>query len=214
MRIVDCGCGKAYLTFAAYHHLAHARGLPTHLVGVDVNEELIGRVRELRDRLGWGELEFRVARIAEFSPEGRPDVVLSLHACDTATDEAIARGVEWRARVVLAAPCCQHELHNRLEAPEFRAVTRHGILRERQADLVTDALRAAALRVMGYRTSVIEFVDPEATAKNLMIRAELTSRPGHRDAVREYRELKEFWRVCPAIERLLGEPFEELLRTD
>jgi len=211
IRMVDCGCGKAYLTFAAYHYLAHVCELPVRLVGVDVKAELIARMRELRGRLGWDELEFRVARIAEFTPENRPDVVLSLHACDTATDEALARGVEWRARVILAAPCCQHELHDQMDAPEFRTLTRHGILRERQADLVTDALRAAALRVMGYRTSVIEFVDPEATAKNLMIRAELASRPGHRDAVQEYRDLKEFWRVTPAIERMLAEPFAELL---
>ncbi len=208
VNIVDCGCGKAYLTFAAYHYLSERHGVPTRIVGIDVDEGLIRQVEALRDGLGWADLEFRVARIMSFEPEPRPNVVLSLHACDTATDEALARGVEWGSRVILAAPCCQHELHHALKAPAFRPVTRQGILRERLADILTDAFRAVALRIMGYRTSVIEFVDPEATAKNLMIRAEGGLRPWHGPSMREYRELAEFWDVEPTIGRLLGEQFQ------
>ncbi|MHC4480474.1 MAG: class I SAM-dependent methyltransferase, partial [Planctomycetota bacterium] len=207
VQVVDCGCGKAYLTFAACHYLRQVRGLPVRIVGVDAKEELIEEAVALRDALGWSEVEFHAAGIREFEPPAAPDVVLSLHACDTATDEAIARGVLWQSRVILAAPCCQHELHRQLKAPALQPLTRHGILRERLADLVTDAFRALALRIMGYRTSVIEFVEPEATAKNLMIRAERRLKPGHRKSVREYRDLKQFWQVTPRIEELLGEEF-------
>jgi len=211
VRVADCGCGKAYLTFAAYHYLNDIRSIPTRVVGVDVNEDLIADVSRLRDELGWEGLEFHVSTIRDFEPEEPPDVVLSLHACDTATDEAIARGVGWGSRVVLAAPCCQHELHDQIEAPLFRPIIRHGIMRQRMAELLTDGFRALALRIMGYRTDVIEFVDPEATAKNLMIRAEAGLERGHPNFVREYRELKQFWKLTPCIEELLGEPFQSLV---
>ena len=213
IEIVDCGCGKAYLTFAAHHYLNHLRGLPARVIGVDSNEEIIERCRALRHSLGWEGLEFRVGRIAEFSPERPPDLVLSLHACDTATDEAIAQGILWGSHAILAAPCCQHELHDTLRAPLFQPVLRHGILKERTADIVTDAFRALVLRIMGYRTDVVEFVDPEHTSKNLMIRARKGLKPGDRRFVREYEELKRFWEVEPCIEGLLGEAFGRHLST-
>jgi len=211
IEIVDCGCGKAYLTFAAYHYLNHLRGVSAGVVGVDVNEEIIERCRTLGDSLGWEGLEFRVGRIAEFSPEKSPDLVLSLHACDTATDEAIAQGILWGSHAILAAPCCQHELHDALRAALFQPVLRHGILKERTADIVTDAFRALVLRIMGYRTEVVEFVDPEHTAKNLMIRARKGLKPGDKRFVREYEEMKRFWEVEPHIEELLGQELTQHL---
>jgi len=209
--VIDCGCGSAYLTFAAYHYLNHVRGVPARVAGMDANKDLIRKCTGLRDSLGWDGLEFHVSSIADFEPAARPAIVLSLHACDTATDEAIAQGIKWKSRVILAAPCCQHELHQQLKADALRAVLRQGILRERLADIVTDAFRALALRIMGYRTSVAEFVSPESTSKNLMIRAEWGVRPGQAGAVAEYADLKEFWRVTPAIERMLGEDFRRLV---
>jgi len=213
VRIADCGCGSAALTFGAYHYLNHIRNTPARVVGMDTNEELIGKCLALRDSLGWDGIEFRVSSIDGFVPDEPPDIVLSLHACDTATDEAIAQGIKWGSGVILAAPCCQHELHGQLRSEQLRAVLRHGILRERQADIVTDAFRALALRIMGYSTSVIEFVSPESTSKNLMIRAERGPAPGDTDCAREYTDLKDFWDVTPAIERMLGKGFEELLKT-
>jgi len=213
IRIADCGCGRAYLTFAAYHYLNHVREVPATAVGVDADRELIDQCVALRDSLGWNGIEFHVSSIAEFEPAERPDIVLSLHACDTATDEAIAQGIRWKSRAILAAPCCQHELHHQLKAESFRPVLRHGILRERLADIVTDAFRALILRIMGYRTSVVEFVSPDSTSKNLMIRAERGPRPGHAGAVREYQDLKDFWNVTPAIEGMLGEDLQRLLGT-
>jgi len=213
LRVVDCGCGRAYLTFAAYRFLNGKRGVPVRVTGVDRDAELIGKCGRLRDELGWQDLRFIVSGIAEFEPERPPDVVLSLHACDTATDEALARGVQWESRAILAAPCCQHELHDRLRAGPLRPLLRQGILRQRQADLVTDAFRALALRVMGYRTSVIEFVSPDSTSRNLMIRAQRGVRPGAADAVQEYLDFRRFWDATPAIERLLGEPFGRMIGT-
>lgn len=205
LEIVDCGCGNAYLTFAAYHYLNDIKGIPVHVVGVDTNEEIIAKCRDLSASLGWEAVEFRVSRIREFAPERPPDLVLSLHACDTATDEAVAQGIRWGSRFILAAPCCQHELHDTLRAPLFQPVLRHGILKERTAEILTDAFRALVLRIMGYRTDVVQFVDPEHTAKNLMIRARKGLKPGGRQLVREYEELKAFWQVAPHIEELLGD---------
>jgi SAM-dependent methyltransferase len=211
LRIVDCGCGSAHLTFAAYHYFRDIKGVDARVVGVDTNREVIEKSEELRRSLGWDEMEFHVAQISDFSPETPPELVLSLHACDTATDEAIAQGIRWGSRGILAAPCCQHELHKQLRTPVLRPILRHGILRERTADILTDALRALVLRIMGYRTDVVEFVSPEHTSKNLMIRAKKTLRPGDRRLIREYLDLKAFWGVAPCIEDLVGEQLQELL---
>ena len=211
--LVDCGCGNAYLTFAAFHYLKHVRGVEVAAVGVDRSADLIRNCLNLRDRLGWGELDFQVAAIADFRPSRPPDMVVSLHACDTATDEAIAQGVRWGSRAILAAPCCQHELHHMVRQPIFQAMLRHGLLRERLADLLTDSLRAAALRVAGYSARVFEFVSPEHTSKNLLIVAEKVPRPAAdlAAAAREYLELKRFWNVTPFIEKALGPVFQQAL---
>ena len=204
LSIVDCGCGSAYLTFALYHYLKTILHLNVKVAGVDRNEELVEKTSGLRDRLGWGDLSFHVAQIGEYQPAEAPDLVLSLHACDTATDEAIAQGVKWGSCGIVAAPCCQHELHRVLDSEVFRPLLRHGILRERLADLLTDSFRALALQRMGYRTKVIEFIAPEFTPKNVMIQAVKTGEPGDPETEREYLALKKFWSVTPAIESMLG----------
>jgi len=209
VHVVDCGCGNAYLTFAIYHYLNHILGLPAHVVGVDVKADLLERHREKARALGWDRLTFEVGSIADFQPDVVPDVVLALHACDTATDDALARGIRWKSRLILSAPCCQHELQQqmaRVVVPSpFRAVSRHGILDERLGDILTDSFRAAILRIMGYRTDVIQFVSTEHTAKNLMIRAVKTSESATVHSVEEYQDLKDYWHVTPYLERLLGD---------
>lgn len=211
LRLVDCGCGRALLTFAACHYLRDVCGLSVQVAGVDANGEVIASARGLCERLGETDVELVQARICDYVAEAQPDVVLSLHACDTATDEALGAAVRWGAGAIMAAPCCQHELHHRLARPEFRATLRHGILRERAADIATDSLRAAALRVMGYRTDVIEFISPGHTAKNLMIRAEKARAMRRKEAAREYLALRDFWSVTPAIEGMLGVGFADVL---
>ncbi|MBK9713232.1 MAG: SAM-dependent methyltransferase [Kouleothrix sp.] len=214
IEVLDAGCGSSYLTFALYHYLNDIRGIPARLVGVDVNDALIEKCAEQAAQLQLGEICFRRSPIVDFVPERPPDLVVALHACDTATDEAIAQAVRWGARMLVCAPCCHHHLNEQLgldSAAAFRPVLRHGILRERLADILTDSFRALALRIMGYRTDVIEFVAAEHTAKNLMIRAVRSAAPGEPQFVREYVDLKQLWGVTPYIEQLLGEPFREVL---
>ena len=211
LSILDCGCGSAALTFSAYHYLKHAKHLDVDVIGVDSNEEIIAKCLTLRDSLGWSELEFCVSRILTFEASPAPNLVLSLHACDTATDEAIACGIKSGARAILAAPCCQHELHGKLKQNMFKPVLRHGILEQRLADILTDTFRALILRLMGYRTKVIEFIAPEHTSKNLMIRAEYGTRHGAKRYIREYLQMKDFWQVTPALEGMLGKPFQRVL---
>ncbi len=205
LSIIDYGCGSAYLTFAAYHYANHVQGRPTKVIGVDSDAESIAKCRRLQESLQWKGLEFHESRIADFQPATRPDVVLSLHVCDTATDEAIAQGIRRQGSVILAAPCCQHELHDRVHHPDFQPVLRHGILKQRTADILTDAFRAVVLRIMGYRTDVVEFVSPEHTSRNLLIRAVKTQAPGDSAAAQEYMRLKQFWNVTPYLVELLDD---------
>lgn len=205
LRVVDLGCGNAYLTFAAYRHLTANRGLDVCLTGVDVREDQRARNSELAARLGWAaDVHFVAGTIAEAPVDGA-DVVLALHACDTATDEALARAVAWHTPWVLAAPCCHHDIAAQLRRipapPPYGLLTGHGILRERFADVLTDALRAALLRQHGYRVEVVEFVDSAHTPRNLLIRARFT---GVSSGPAEYAALVEGWRVTPRLAALLN----------
>jgi SAM-dependent methyltransferase len=209
LRVVDLGCGNAYLTFAAFAYLAGARGLPVRMVGVDVKAQSRRRNGEIAAQLGVDDrLDFVEGSIADAQPPEVPHVVLALHACDTATDEALARAVRWRAPVVLAAPCCHHDLQRQLRGtsgPEpYRLVLQHGILRERMADVLTDTLRAALLRRHGYRVDVVEFVDSVHTPRNALLRAVHTGAPADVAVQQEYAALVAAWGVQPALERMLS----------
>jgi SAM-dependent methyltransferase len=213
--VVDFGCGNAYLTFAIYHYLNHILNLNACVTGIDIKAELIERHREKAKGLGWDRLTFEVGRIADFQPNVPPDIVLALHACDTATDDALAQGIRWGSRLIVSAPCCQHELQEQLcqlPVPEpFQSVARYGLLNERLGDILTDTFRAAILRIVGYHTDVIQFVSTEHSAKNLMIRAVKAHPPGIPLFIKEYLDLKTFWRVSPYLEKLLSPEYEQWL---
>ena len=211
LRIVDCGCGRTYLTFAVYFYLTHARDFDVRVCGIDIKPDVIATVRKLARNLDVADrVTFVEGDIATSDPTfDEPDMVLSLHACDTATDEALARGIEWKCRYLLCVPCCQHELHKTLkEGGPMQAMLRHGILRERLADLLTDTFRVQILRVLGFRVNVVEFVSAEATARNLLLKAEFCVKPGQQAALSEYLELRDFWKVTPwletRMEKLMG----------
>jgi hypothetical protein len=204
LRIVDFGSGKSYLTFALYHLLAVERGLDVDIVGLDLKEDVIERCRALAHTLGYAGLRFEVGDIALF--DGEPaDVVVSLHACDTATDAALERAIRWRSEVILAVPCCQHELFGQVHDDELEPLLSHGILRERFAALATDAARAQLLEIVGYDAQVIEFVDLEHTAKNLLIRAVRKRDSVDTAAMERYRVFRERLGIDPALERALAD---------
>ena len=213
LTILDCGCGASHLTLATAHFITQVKGIPARVVGIDVNPEVIGKARGRAGELGSAypglKVEFRQEAIGGIE-DLRADIVLALHACDTATDDAIAQAVRSEARLVMAVPCCHQDLNGRLHVPALGPVHHHGILHQRQADLITDAFRALVLKVMGYRAEVIEFISPEHTARNLMIRAVRVREAGDTAALREYQAFKEFTGVVPYLEKALKESFSGL----
>ena len=214
LRIVDCGCGKSYLTFAVYHYVNNLLGMPVQVVGVDTNRELLEQQDVQAQALGWEGLTFVPSPIIDFRPSETPDVVLALHACDTATDEALAQAVRWGSGAIFSVPCCHHHLQQQIErenAPlAFHPLLRYGILRERLGDLLTDSLRAQILEMLGYRTDVVEFISTEHTAKNLMIRAQRTGQRGSAQGREAFEALKQMWQVKPYLETLLANEILEL----
>ena len=203
LRMVDLGCGNAYLTFAAAVLLAKQG--PVDVIGVDVKQQSRAHNSKVATDLGLDQVRFEVGEIAEVTLPWRPHVVLALHACDTATDECIARAVEWGAPLILAAPCCHKDLSGQLRATEvsakYRALVRDGILRERFADTLTDAVRASLLRTRGYRVDVMEFVDSAHTPRNTLIRATLTGAVQADDSAELIAELG----LKPRLGQLLAE---------
>jgi SAM-dependent methyltransferase len=207
LRVADLGCGNAYLTFAAERYLAGVRGLPVALVGVDVKEQSREHNEQVARELGL-DARFVVGTIGGVELDPAPEVVLALHACDTATDEALARAVEWDADLVLAAPCCHHDVAAQLrKAPTpapYAMLTRHGILRERLADTLTDALRATLMRLQGYRVDVVQFVESKHTPRNTLLRATRTGAPVKGGSLRrDYDDLVEAWGIHPKLAELL-----------
>jgi len=171
IRIVDFGCGKSYLTFATHYYLTQIEGRSVDIRGLDQRQDVVQTCRGIVESLQLSNLNFEQSDIAAYQPEQQVDMVIALHACDTATDDAIAQAIEWQSDVILAVPCCQHELQSHDSTPAVPLLSRHGILQERFCSLSTDAVRAALLEAVGYQTQVIEFIDTEHTAKNLLIRA-------------------------------------------
>lgn len=194
VNVVDLGCGNAYLTFAAYRYLT-GLGIEVNLAGVDVREDQRDRNTRMAARLGWP-IRFVAGDIATVQVDPAPDLVLALHACDTATDDALARAVAWKAKWILAAPCCHKDVSRQLRQRPSRLLTAHGILRERFADVLTDTIRAAVLREHGYDVEVVEFIDSVHTPRNSLIKAVYTGR-SRQDP--ELERLLEDWEIKPAI---------------
>ena len=215
--VVDFGCGKAYLTIALYFYLTETLGYPdVKVYGIYRRADVISAAKKMSADLGVADrvvfIESDIADVAD-GTIGNPSLVVSLHACDTATDEALAKGVEWKSRFILSAPCCQHELQKSVGVrggrvgsdADFAGVLRHGILRERLCDILTDAFRAAILRILGYKTQVVEFVSGDATARNIMLKCEYGVKPGQPGPVGEYLGLRDYWKVTPWLETRLAD---------
>lgn len=201
LRILDFGCGKSYLTFAIYYYLKVLKGYPVRITGLDLKEDVIRHCNELAVKYGYDKLEFLCGDIAYYDGCSQVDMVVTLHACDTATDYALAKAVGWGAKVILSVPCYQHELNKQMKNELLSPVLHYGILKERMAALITDGLRAQILEANGYRTQILEFIDMAHTPKNLLIRAVYN---GHcADNKAQINELLAAFDINPTLYRLL-----------
>ena len=203
IRIIDFGCGKSYLTFAMYYYLHVLQGRDIRVTGLDLKADVIRHCNELAQKLQYTKLDFLVGDIKQYEGEDSVDMVVSLHACDTATDYALQKAVQWGAGVIMAVPCCQHELNRQIRNDLFAPVLRYGIVKERMAALLTDALRAELLEQQGYDTQILEFIDMEHTPKNLLIRAVKSSGMRSPKRAAKTEELMEFLQVHPILKDLL-----------
>ncbi len=204
IRIIDFGCGKAYLTFALYDYLVLKMGYNVEIVGLDLKENVIKFCSDLAFKLNYDDLRFEQGDIKGFNQFSDVDMVISLHACNTATDEALAKAVNWGAKVILAVPCCQHEFLKKIKNDKMIPMMKYGIIKEKLASLLTDSVRANVLEIMGYRTQVLEFIDMEHTPKNIMIRAFFDNNSNLEKVLKEYKQFKDEWQVSPYIEEAFG----------
>ena len=207
--IIDFGCGKSYLTFAMYYYLKELKGYPVRIIGLDLKEDVIEHCSRLGRQYGYEGLSFCHGDIASFEGVEKVDMVVTLHACDLATDYALEKAVNWGARVILSVPCCQHELNRQIKNPLMKPVFGYGLIKERMAALYTDAIRAQVLEYRGYRTQILEFIDMEHTPKNILIRAvrqgnDAAFKKAREKTGTELRKLLEFLQADPAIVRLLA----------
>ena len=201
VRIIDFGCGKSYLTFAMYYYLHILQGRDIQVTGLDLKAEVIKNCNALAEQLGYSRLHFEQGDISSYQGADRVDMVVSLHACDTATDYALEKAVKWGADVILAVPCCQHELNGQIHCDTLKPILKYGVIKERMSALITDALRADLLEQQGYDTQILEFIDMEHTPKNLMIRA--VKRKGMRPKAESIEKVTEFLQVNPVLKELL-----------
>ena len=202
LTILDFGCGKSYLTFAMYYYLRQLRHFDVRIIGLDLKEDVIQHCNELAQSYGYEKLKFYTGDIASYEGVRQVDMVVTLHACDTATDYALAKAVYWGAKVILSVPCCQHELNGQIRNEMLSPVLSYGILKERMAALITDGLRAQLLEGVGYETQILEFVDMEHTPKNLLIRGVYT---GKKKNLEKTRRCIEELHLNPTLARLLEE---------
>ena len=203
--ILDFGCGKSYLTFIVYYYLVCVRKLKVNMTGLDLKEDVIKNCNAAAARYGYSGLHFELGNIHGYSCDTPVDIVMTLHACDTATDYALYNALQWKAGLILSVPCCQHELNQQMHTDTFSALTRYGIIKERMAALTTDAIRANLLTCAGYDTSILEFVDLSHTPKNLLIRAVKTgvSDKKKEKAMEEVQNLMKEFSVRPMLYTLL-----------
>ena len=207
IHILDFGCGKSYLTFILYHYLTQVRGMQTHITGLDLKAEVIADCNRLAEKYGYENLQFQVGDINGYTCQTPPDMVISLHACDTATDYALFNAVQWNCKLIYSVPCCQHEVNAQIQGGDLTLLTRYGLIQERFSALATDALRGALLEACGYQVQMLEFVDFSHSPKNLLIRAvkKNVSAEKRRKALSQAEMLMKQFSIEPTLYRLLKE---------
>lgn len=192
--IIDFGCGKAYLTFALYYYFYFIRKIKVRIIGLDLKDEVIQFCNETAEKLNYEHLEFIYGNIRDFEYKSNVNMVVTLHACDTATDAALVKAIKWNTEIILSVPCCQHEFFDKLDNPDLVPMLKHGLIKERISSLVTDSLRSLFLEKKGYKVQLMEFIAMEHTPKNILIRAIKTDKVNQKSE-KEYENFKNFWNL-------------------
>ena len=192
--IIDFGCGKAYLTFALYHYFYNLRNINVKIIGLDLKEDVIEFCNKTAEKLGYHKLEFKIGDIKDFVYKSNVDMIVTLHACDNATDAALVKAIKWNTEIILSVPCCQHEFFNKIENIDLEPMLKHGLIKERMSSLVTDSLRSLFLETKGYKVQLLEFISMEHTPKNILIRAIKTNKDTEKSQ-KQYDEFKKFWNL-------------------
>ena len=201
--ILDFGCGKSYLTFAMYYYLHELKQYDVRIIGLDLKADVICHCNQLSEKYGYEKLKFLEGNIADYTGVEEVDMVVTLHACDTATDYALDKAVGWNAKVILSVPCCQHEVNGQMESETLEPIFKYGLIKERMAALVTDAMRAEYLESQGYDAQILEFIDMEHTPKNILIRSVKTGKK--KENKDKIKRCEEFLHIRPLLGRLLEE---------
>ena len=200
--VLDCGCGKSYLLFVLNYYIKEVLKKPCHFIGIDYSNTVIEASRKMASNLDYRNMEFKVSDIKNFHTDKKIDLVISLHACDTATDEAIAVAVRNKVKAMVVVPCCQREILNQYSFEPLSQITKHGILKAKMADVLTDGIRALLLESLGYRVSVVEYISPLETPKNIMIKAQ-KFHTENKKAMEEYLKIKEMLKISPSLEKFI-----------
>lgn len=213
LNIIDFGCGKSYLTFALYYYLVDILNLNVNIIGLDLKHDVIKFCNEVAMDLNYNKLKFIHGDIKDFHGSKEIDMVVTLHACDTATDAALVKAVNWDAKAILSVPCCQHEFYNKVQNPILEPMLKHGIIREKLSSLITDSLRSNILEILGYQVQMLEFIDMKHTPKNILIRAIKMDKTNNKEAIDSYIKFKEFWALEDLyIEKEFGEKIKTLIQ--
>ncbi|WP_321329901.1 SAM-dependent methyltransferase [uncultured Ilyobacter sp.] len=207
LKIVDFGSGKAYLTFALYWYLREKLGIEVEIIGLDLKVDVINYCNKVSEELGYENLNFKIGDIKGFEDYNDIDIVITLHACDTATDDALIKAVNWNTKLLLLVPCCQHELFRQVSNETMSPILKHGILKERLSSMITDSIRGNILEILGYSVEIFEFIDTEHTPKNIVIRAINKNSPSKR-AKSEYYKFKKMWNIDPYLEKSLKDKID------
>lgn len=204
LNILDCGCGKSYLSFVLNYYLTEVKKIKCHFIGLDYKESVIETSKKMANNLGYRNMDFYAIDIKDYVPKNKINIVMSLHACDTATDMALATGIKLNSNAIIAVPCCQKELLSQYKYEPFKNILKYGVLKSRMADILTDGMRALMLEAKGYDVSVVEYISPLETPKNIMIRA-LKTKEDDEDLMSEYFNLMSSLNVYPALYGFLNE---------